>query len=292
MKNLFKNFFALAIVLSLVISLAGCGNTTESETGDNSSDKNSIPGVIEQEIIISEDSDYKYVTERGKLYVGVSENVPFNYADGKDWRGIDADLALIFAKSWLDVDVRYVIVPEEDIRTALYKKQIDCYWSGVVYDESLEESFSCSDPYLTNSQVVVVKNDDEFYEISTIEDIKDRTFAVCKDSAAERVAKSLGLNYVTADSESEALFYISAAKAQAVIISCFTANMMVGDGTDYDDLICTDIILNNEDMVVLFRKGSGLCEQFKTYFLENREDFIERVTNYGGMECIVPEAEE
>ncbi len=291
MRKIVKKLFALATALSMIIALSGCGTASDTQNADSSS-KGSNIGKQEQEIIISEDSDYKYVKERGKLYVGVSESLPFNYADGKDWKGIDADLAMIFAKAWLDVDVRYVIVPSEDILTALYKKQIDCYWNGVIHDESLDESFSCSTPYLTNSQVVVVKNDDEYYEISSLEDIKDRTFAVCKDSGAERVAKSLGLNYVAADTESEALFYISAGKAQAVIVSCFTAPMLVGDGTDYDDLICTDIILNNENMVVLFRKGSGLCEQFKTFFLENKEDFVERVVNYGGMGCLVPETEE
>ena len=285
MKKIYKNMISIVLVSAMVFTAGGCTqNTSDSNASQGSS--------YGQQVIISEDSDYRAVQKKEKLYVGVSENPPFVHYDGKNVEGIDVDLALMYAKSWLGVDVKYVSVKEDEVTDALYKGAIDCYWNSVGYNSDLDKLYSCSNPYLKNAQVIVVKDDDDAYNYQTLDDLKDKTFAVCKDSAAEAVAKSNGLNYVTADTEAEALFYISAAKAQAVIVSCFTVNDLVGRGTDYEDLVSTDIILNNEEMVVLFRKGSGLCEQFNTYLLENREDFVERVVNYGGMQIMVPEAEE
>ncbi len=263
-----------------VLGLGACQDNGNPNTPDVSNE--------EQKYIVSEDSDYKYVKNKGKLTIGIGDQEPFNYKTKGGWVGFDADLAKLFAFSWLETDYEFVLINPEEIQRALSSGLIDCYWNGVIYDGALTQYVSCSTPYLYDKEVIILTEED-YDNTEDIAQLLDKTFSVVEGSHAEAVVKERGLKYVTAETEEEALFAISAGKAQAVVISAITAQSKVGEGTDYPELHISDYMLGEDVFVVLFRKGSGLCAQFDTYFYENREDFVERATNYGIMTELVPE---
>ena len=277
MKKFLGRVIAITMTAVCALGLGACGNAGVQEGAGK--------------VIVADNTDSIYVQNKGKLVVGISDSEPFTYKVKGGWEGIDADLAKIFALTWLETDCEFVLVNRDDIQKALTAGLIDCYWCGMKNSDELANSYGVSFPYLYNKQVIVVNVDDEnVYE--TVDDLKGKKIAVVAGSDAETAVKNLGLECVAAETEPEALFYISAGKADVVCISGFTAYDQVGADTDYPDLRISGLYLGDESYVVLFRKNSSLCEQFNVFFYENREDFTERTQNYGALVDMVPSYEE
>ncbi len=225
-------------------------------------------------------SDYAYVYEKEEIVVGIDENYPFCFVGDNEWIGFEADLAKIFSMFWLEVGLRFERIPHSEVQAALDNKTIDCYWGGLLRSEAEQMNVEISDPYLKDGQIVVMKEDNAS-EYTSLDQVKDMTFSVAKDSEAEKVVKELGLKYVTADTEMEALFGIATQKAQAIVINGVTASSVIGEGTDYPEMVSTGIILGDDEYVAVFRKGSVLAKLFNAYMEANRKDFEERCLNYG-----------
>lgn len=107
------------------------------------------------------DSDYKYVTDKGELVIGITYFAPMNYEneDG-ELVGFETEFAkAVCAK--LGVEAKFQEISWNAKETELAAKNIDCIWNGMTIDPDREKSFSISIPYMQNKQVKVVKSEEK-----------------------------------------------------------------------------------------------------------------------------------
>ena len=103
------------------------------------------------------DSDVKYIQEKGKLMVGITEFAPMDYKDENDqWIGFDADMAKLVAEK-LGVEVEFVVIDWDMKVNELDSKNIDCVWNGMTLTDGVQAAMECTNAYCENAQVVITK---------------------------------------------------------------------------------------------------------------------------------------
>lgn len=235
-----KKVLALILTLVMVFTVfAGCGK------------KNDV-------------ADSKYVAEKGKLVVGITDFAPMDYKDANGkWIGFDADMATAFAKS-LGVEVEFVEINWDNKAMELEAKNIDCVWNGMTLTDEVKSAMSTSNPYFNNAQVVIVKKD-EADKYKTADDCKKLSFAVEAGSAGKDQAEANGFTYTEVVDQATTLSEVKSGTSDAAIIDFLMAISMTGDGTGYADLTYT-AKLNSEEYGVGFRKNSDLTEKLNDFF--------------------------
>ena len=235
-----KKFFAMTLVLVLLLScLAGCGQ--------------------------NDSSDLQYIKNKGTLVVGITDYAPMDYKDENgEWTGFDADFARLFAQE-LGVDVEFYVIADWGKKfVELETKQIDVIWNGMTICDDVLLNTNCSDPYVLNAQVVVMKAD-KIDSYPTAESMKDLSVAVENDSAGEKAAVACGFsNIVELQYQDNALMEVAAGTSDACVIDITMARAMTGEGTNYADL-APGISLTSEEYGVGFRKESDVTDVFNDF---------------------------
>ena len=118
---------------------------------------------------------------------------------------------------------------------------------------------------------------------------EDMTYAVEAGSAGEAVALEKGYKVVSVDTQAKALMEVQSGASDAAIIDSLMAGAMVGEGTSYPDLKCTDQKLTEELYGVGCRKDSNLAAYINGVFAEAYADgtMQEIATTYGVQEALV-----
>ena len=253
-----KKIIALALALILIAScFAGC-----SKSGN--------------------DSDLAYIQQKGKLVVGITDYAPMDYKDENgEWTGFDAELARLFAAE-LGVECEFFIIADWSKKVfELDSKNIDVIWNGMTIDEELLKTTSCSDPYVVNAQVLVMKAD-ALASYTDAASIKDLTIAVENGSAGEKAAKDAGCtNLVAVQDQAAALLEVAAGTSQACVVDITAANAMTGEGTSYPDL-GVGFSLTSENYGIGFRKGSDVTAKLNAFLdaLKDNGKLQELATKY------------
>lgn len=244
------------IILFLFISIllmAGCGKDQESANA-----------------VLTEDaSDLEYVQSKGTLVVGITEFAPMDYREGEDWTGFDVELAKAFAEN-IGVTLELKEIDWNDKTELLEKGEIDCIWNGMTMTQELTETISCSIPYLSNAQVIVLY-EEELQQYETIEECRHLLFAVEAGSAGEAILKEKKYRYTTCATQKEALQSVLDKKADATVIDIIMAAYNTGDGQEYDKLGFA-VSLTDEKICVGFRKGSDLTQEADAFIRMVYED--------------------
>lgn len=239
MKGQWKKIVLLA--LTSILLLGGCGK------------KKSVNfGLMEGE------SDLAYIQSKGTLVVGITDFAPMDYREGENWMGFDVELAETFAES-IGVTLEFKEINWDDKIKLLEKGEIDCIWNGMTMTQVLVESISCSKPYLSNAQVVVMHKE-ELKQYQTIEECQHLLFAVEAGSTGENLLKEKKYRYTTCATQKDALQSVLNKKADATVIDIIMAAYNTSDGQEYDKLGFA-IFLNDEKICVGFRKGSDLTQK-------------------------------
>ena len=214
-------------------------------------------------------SDLEYVQSKGILAVGITDFAPMDYHDGESWAGFDADLAEGFAES-IGVALEFVEIDWDKKTELLEKGSIDCIWNGLTMTEELQETISCSEPYLSNAQVIVLRSG-EMGQYNTTEACQHLLFAVESGSTGESLLKKMKYRYTAFSTQMEALQSVREKKADATVIDIIMAAYYTGDGQEFDGL-GFDISLNDEKICVGFRKDSDLTEKANEFLKTAYED--------------------
>ncbi len=242
-----KKMFAMLLAMLMIAScFAGCG--------------------------ASEDSDLAYVKKNGKLVVGITEYAPMDFKDENgEWTGFDAEFARLFAEE-LDVECEFFVIADWSKKFyELETKNIDVIWNGMTITDEVKLNTSCSEPYVINAQVVVMKAD-VVNNYPDAESLKDLTVAVENGSAGQDAAVAAGItNVVALQDQAAALMEVAAGTSDACIIDITMANAMTGEGTSYADL-ASGISLTEELYGVGFRKDSDLTAKFNDFMAKLDED--------------------
>ncbi len=236
-----KKRIALALALLLTLTLfAACG-------ANNSS------------------SDLAYVQGKGKLVVGITDYAPMDYKDENgNWIGFDAELSRLFAQE-LGVQCEFVVLTDWSKKFfELDTKNIDVIWNGMTITDDVKINTSCSDPYVVNAQVLVMKSD-VISSYTTLESLSGLRFAVENGSAGQAALDDNNLkNYVTLQDQAAALMEVAAGTSDACVIDITMAEAMTGEGTSYANL-SAGLRLTEEQYGIGFRKGSDLTAKLNAF---------------------------
>ena len=117
-------------------------------------------------------------------------------------------------------------------------------------------------------------------------------YAVEAGSAGEAAAIDAGYEINSVDTQAKALMEVAAGTSDAAIIDSLMAGAMVGEGTSYPDLKCTDQKLTEELYGVGCRKGSDLAAFINGVFAETYADgtMQQIATTYGVQEALVEQS--
>ena len=256
-----KKLIALMMALVLVLTcFTACGDPSANKETDQTNGTNDTTAAT--------DSDKAYVLNNGKLVVGITDYAPMDYKDADgNWTGFDAEFATLFAEE-LDVDVEFFVIADWSKKFyELESKNIDVIWNGMTINEDVTLNTNCSDAYVVNAQVVVMKAD-VVGNYTTAESMQDLAVAVENGSAGQDAAEAAGIKtIVPVQDQAAALMEVKAGTSDACVIDITMAQAMTGEGTNYADL-AAGISLTSEEYGVGFRKGSDLTAELNAFMAE------------------------
>ena len=254
-------------------------------------------------IAAAEESDWDYISGKGKLVVGMTLFAPMNYYEGDEFVGFDTELTKAVGEK-LGVEIEFVEINWDSKEIELNSKNIDCIWNGMCITPERKENMSMSNAYLYNTQAIVAKTDKmadllanlegvnvvaeqgstgEGKLLGTIED--DETVVV---SAKEFFSKS---NYTAVDSMAKALMEVKSGTADIALVDSVCALAMVGEGTDYADMsVNLDNNFGLQEYGIAFRKGGDVTEKVNEIIVELTKDgtVAEIAGRYGLTDALVP----
>ena len=228
-----KKFFALLLVLAMALSLAACGGADAA-------------------------SDLEYVKKNGKMIVGITDYAPMDFKDENgNWTGFDAEFAQMVCKE-LGVECEFFVLADWGKKFyELETKNIDVIWNGMTITDEVKLNTNCSDPYVLNAQVLVMKAD-VVGNYTDAESLKGLKFAVENGSAGQSALDAIGItDYVTLQDQASALMEVKAGTSDACVIDITMAYAMTGEGTNYADL-AAGFSLTSEEYGIGFRKDSDI----------------------------------
>jgi polar amino acid transport system substrate-binding protein len=254
-------------------------------------------------IAAAEESDWDYISGKGKMVVGMTLFAPMNYYDGDKFVGFDTELTKAVGEK-LGVEIEFIEINWDSKEIELNSKNIDCIWNGMCITPERKENMSMSNAYLYNTQAIVAKTDKindllanldgvnvvaeqgstgEGKLLGTIED--DETVVV---SAKEFFSKC---NYTAVDSMAKALMEVKSGTADIALVDSVCALAMVGEGTDYADMtVNLDNNFGLQEYGIAFRKGSDVTEKVNQIIVELTKDgtVAEIAARYGLTDALVP----
>ena len=248
-ENDMKKVFALVMALILALScLTACG--------------------------ASSDSDLKYIQKKGTMIVGITDYAPMDFKDENgNWTGFDAELAEMVCKE-LGVKCEFFVLADWGKKFyELETKNIDCIWNGMTITDEVKLNTNCSDPYVINAQVLVMKAD-VVGQYDAVELLQGLTFAVENGSAGQDEVVALGVpdsQIIAVQDQAAALMEVAAGTSDACVIDITMANAMTGEGTSYADL-ASGISLSSEEYGIGFRKDSDVTAKVNELLAKYKAD--------------------
>ncbi|MCR4688803.1 MAG: amino acid ABC transporter substrate-binding protein [Saccharofermentans sp.] len=223
-----KIFAAVMACAMLVMPLAGC------QTGTNAS------GEEKEKFVVGFDSEFP----------------PMGFMDDDgSYVGFDLDLAAEVAKR-LDYELVLQPIAWDAKDQELASGNIDCIWNGFTIS-GREDSYTWSEPYMANAQVVVVNNGSS---VSTLADLAGLTVAVQKDSSGlaaleenEDLTSTFG-ELIQEDSYLNALMDLEAGNVDAIVMDEIVARYEIS--TSGKDMIILDETVATEEYGVGFLLGN------------------------------------
>lgn len=190
-KRVWEMGAAVMIMGALTACAGGSDSKAASTQAEASSTETGSKAVSESE---GDDKETKQAegtdktSEGGTFTVGFDQDFPpmgFVGEDG-EYTGFDLELAQETAKR---LGLTYVAQPIawDAKNMELESGNIDCIWNGFTMT-GREDEYTWSEPYMENSQVVVVMEDSG---IETLEDLAGKIVEVQADSSAEAALKEM-----------------------------------------------------------------------------------------------------
>ena len=214
------------------------------------------------------------IEERGYFIVGLDDTfAPMGFRDTTgNLVGFDVDLAKEVSKR-LGVEVRFQPIDWDAKVLELNAGTIDMIWNGLTITESRLEEMSFSNPYLANSQIIMVKSNST---IKTMDDLIGKTLGVQISSASDdAVTKSsifslLG-GYERYDTFNLALIELSNATIDSVVIDEIMGRYIISQNPNQYEVLNDDF--GKETYGIGFRlESTDIRDKFNEVLNEMTED--------------------
>ena len=178
-----------------------------------------------------------------EFVIGITYFEPMNYFDENNkLTGFETEFAEAVCKK-LGLTPKFQEIDWSAKETELNSGNIDCIWNGMTITDERKETMGISNPYMENKQVLVVKAENA-EKYATAEGLTGAAICAEAESAGEEVAKTdaafAGVNYTAVSTMAMALMEVAAGTSDGCVIDFVTSIGMIGDGTDYADLVVVD----------------------------------------------------
>lgn len=286
-----KKFFATLLAAIMCAGLlTGCGGS-----GDKAAEGTTAAA--------SGDSDWAYIQDKGEMTIGMTLFAPMNYYDdNNEFVGFDTELANAVADK-IGIKVKFEEINWDAKEVELNSKNIDCIWNGMCITEERKQNMSITNPYLMNTQAMVMKAD---REAEIMKDVSGLTITAeagstgegkidgsiedddtVKVSAHEYFANS---NYVAVDSMAKALMEVKSGTADVAVVDSVCALAMVRPDSDYSDMVVNmDNQFGDQEYGIAFRKGSDATEVVNKAIADLYEEGVveEIAAKYGLTDALI-----
>ena len=262
-----KRFVSAALAAVMALSMTACGSSN-SAAETTAADTEAAESQAEETT-----AEEAKTTDGGTLIVGFDQDFPpmgFVGDDG-EYTGFDLELAEAVCEiyGWKLVKTP---INWDAKDTELNSGAIDCIWNGLTLTDDREANMACTKPYVKNAQVVVMKADADY---TSTADLAGKTVVAESGSAGETtIEEDEGLqqaDFVAKSVQTDCLMEVAAGTADAAVLDLTLASAMIGEGTDYANLVIKDE-LNVEEYGAAFRKGSDVAAAVDTAFDELKAD--------------------
>ena len=255
-----KKFMALLLVAGMTLSLTACGGSTDTAKTDQADGKDTFT--------VGFDQDFGYVGDDG------------------EFTGFDIEMATeCAARMGKKIVLQPIDWDAKDME--LEAGTIDCIWNGFTMN-GREDQYTWTDPYMDNSQVVVVKKDSG---INTLADLAGKVVEVQKESAAETALNDeehadLMASFAQLLSVGEyntAFMDLESGAVDAVAIDIGVAQFQI-EGKEDQYQILDETISSEQYAVGFFLGNTALRDEVQSTLLEMVEDgtFAEISNQYFG----------
>lgn len=276
-----KRVWAMGAAVVMMGALTACAGGSDSKAASTQAEASSTEtgkgAVSESE---GDDTETKQAegtnetSEGGTFTVGFDQDFPpmgFVGEDG-EYTGFDLELAQETAKR---LGLTYVAQPIawDAKNMELESGNIDCIWNGFTMT-GREDEYTWSQPYMENSQVVVVMEDSG---IETLEDLAGKIVEVQADSSAEAALKEMsdltstfGTLQTTPDYNT-AFMDLEMGSVDAIAMDVIVAGYQMQEREGSFKIL--EESLASEEYAIGFKKGNTeLCEKVQQTLEEMAAD--------------------
>jgi len=202
-----KKFVPLVIsILSLSLVVAGCGNTKQ-VSSTNETQKSTSTETTNLLDKIKADGKFRFGTE------GTYAPFTFHDSTGK-LTGFDVEIAEEAAKR-LGVKAEFIETKWDGMFAGLDSKRFDAVVNEVTIKEDRQEKYDFSDPYIVSKAVLIVHQDNN--DIKNFADLKDKKSGQSLKSNLAEIAKTNGANIVQVDGFNQAIDLLISKRIDATI---------------------------------------------------------------------------
>ena len=234
-----------------------------------------------------EESDAEYILGKGVLNIGITYFAPINYEDPETGEliGFDTELAQAVCEK-LGLEANFIVISWDAKEIELNAKNIDCIWNGMCITPEREENMSISEPYLLNTQAMVMQAD---REEEIMADVNGYTVVAEQGSTGEGKLQGTiaddetvvvsaqeyfaGCTYIPVGSMANALLEVKSGTADIALVDSVCALGMVRPDSDYSDLVVNmDNNFGDQFYGIAFRKGSDFTAMVNETIVGLKED--------------------
>lgn len=264
MKKILSILLAI-LMLTTMVALTSCNGDADT-AADTVVDTSADTGAVDAS------NDFEYVKNNGELIIGITYFEPMNYFDetGK-LVGFETEFATAVCEK-LGLTPKFQEIDWGSKEIELQAKSIDCIWNGMTITPERQANMEISVPYMSNEQVIIVKSEyaDAYTEAGSL---KGKIVVAEAGSAGEELATTdpffADCEFTSVDTMAKAIMEVAAGTADACVVDYITALGMIGEGTDYENLVKVNgIEFAKEEYGIAFRKGSDIAEKVNAAIAE------------------------
>lgn len=243
MKKLTK-LLSIALAGVMCFSMAGCGGSVGSSEGTTEGTTG--------EAVASADGGIE-LSQEGKLIWGTNaEFAPYEYMEGSEVVGIDAEIADALAEK-LGLTAQVENMAFNAIVPAVTTGKVDIGLAGMTADEERKKNVNFSEPYVEAGQVIVVNKDSD---IKSVADLSGKIVGVQNGTTGDEYVsdEENGVGVASVErfsSGPEAAQSLATGKIDAVVIDNEPAKAIVANNAD---LIVLEEPLTSEQYAIAVSK--------------------------------------
>jgi polar amino acid transport system substrate-binding protein len=247
-----KKMIVMLLTASMLMALAGCGSSAPAAApapaAEEKKEEAAAPTAEAKEADDDEDDDADFTTVTdGVLTMATNAYFPpYEYYEGGNIVGIDADIAAAVAEK-LGLELHIEDMEFDSIITAVQAGKADMGLAGMTVTEERKQNVNFSESYATGVQVVIVTEDSD---IQSIDDLADKQIGVQLATTGDiYCTDDFGEDHVDKYNKgNDAVMALVSGKVDAVVI---------------DNEPAKSYVAANEGLKILPRLGTEFDERIK-----------------------------